>query len=710
MLNHQGNQDFVPIDRLVSEPCTLHLPQIAEPVSVQKFLDRIMQYQVDPAQVGRQICQIIATNSDREILLLQIANTLGVALQAEWCLVTAVTDNQVATPHGCWQSRSDRPDSSDIVADLAKTPEFSQTTILNSPLISPILAKVLAEGELAGISDIQDSPVANVPNSLMAPLPFRAILVAPVRFGAAINGIIMLGKLQPYEWSAADRQQLELVSDSISIAISQIHKTQEITTLNQHLQQQAKYQNLLRRVASSIDTSSEIEQILQRIIENTAHTLEVDRGKILLLKYTDPLFQTRSPNQTPRAKVELVCETPQRKRPTTRTKNKYFWISESSLFDRAFNNAPQSLALADTGEFIHKEHPKATEILNLEGTRSLLMLPLLGASGHGTVLGFLVLQHSEPRTWEQEELEVVESVAAQITTAIIQTQTLKQIQALVEDRTSQLQRSLEVQAILYEQTRRQVEQLRRLNQLKDEFVATMSDALRNPLASMKLAIQMLKTANLIPKHQSYLEILETECIRETALINDLLALQELEARLTPFPVAEIKLERLIQDVVQEFDRQLLDNRRLADRGLTLKVDLPNPSPCLETHSESLKRVLLELLTNAGTFSVAGTAVVLDVSQAAGYIVLSVSNFGRGIFDVDLPHIFEKFRRGTGVTEQGIVGTGLGLALVKCLVQHLNGTIDVSSSPSDSSEANDLWRTCFTLTLPQFQEEISHLEE
>jgi signal transduction histidine kinase len=705
MLNYQGNQDFMPIERTVSESCTLHLPKTTEQVSVQKFLDRIMQYQVDPAQVGRQICQIIATNSDREQLLSQIANTLGTAYQADCCLVAAVTEQKVGIPHGCWQSKSDRANSSAIIADSTQKTEFSATIILNSPLTSPLLSQVLADGKVAGICDIQDCPAANLS---IFPLPFRAILAAPVRFGGAINGIIIVGQSQPYQWSAADRESLEAVSDSIAIAISQIQKTEEITTLNQQLQQQAKYQNLLRNVASSIDTSSEIEQILQQIIENTARTLEVDRGKILLLKYKDPLFQTRSPNQTPKAKVELICETPLRRRPIARTRNK-FWISESSLFDRAFNNAPQSLALADTGEFIHKEHPKATEILNLEGTRSLLMVPLLSASGHGIVLGFLVLQHSKPHTWGPEELEVVESVAAQVTTAIIQqTQTLKQIQAIVEDRTSQLQRNMEVQ--LYEQTRKQVEQLRRLNQLKDEFVATMSDALRNPLATMKLAIWMLRNTQPTPEIQAnYLETLERECMREIALVNAVLALQELESRQASFPVVEINLERLIHDVVQEFDRNLADNRNLADRGLTLTVDLPNPSPRLETHPESLKRVLLELLTNAGTFSVADTAVVLEVSQTAGYIVLSVSNFGRGISDADLPHIFENFRRGTGVTEQGIVGTGLGLALVKRFVQHLNGTIDVSSSPLDNSETAELWRTCFTLTLPQFQEQLSSVE-
>jgi signal transduction histidine kinase len=263
---------------------------------------------------------------------------------------------------------------------------------------------------------------------------------------------------------------------------------------------------------------------------------------------------------------------------------------------------------------------------------------------------------------------------------------------------------MDVQAKLYEQTRRQVEQLRRLNQLRDEFVATMSHELRHPLTKMKIAIEMLKRAEPTPERQAtYLEILEAQCIQENDLIDDVLKLQELESGQTPLLVAEINLRHLIQNAAQEFEL------KWADKGKTLTLELPRRNPRLGTDPESLKRALLELLTNAGKFSAAGTAVVLEVSQTAGHIVLKVSNFGCGISAEDLPHIFEKFRRGTGVTKKGIAGTGLGLALVKCLVQHLNGTIDVSSSPSPSAETAELWRTCFTVTLPQFQEAISNLE-
>ena len=742
MIDRQGNQDFTPIDRSPSESCTLHLPQIAEPVSVEKFLDRLMQYQVDPALLGRQIYQILATSFDREILLLQIANTLGVACGADFCLVAAVADQKVVNPNACWQNKSDRPNAADKAADSTQTPEYSQSTRLKSPSISlehPVFANVLADGEIVAISDYLDNPAASSPNSPVTPLPWRAILAGPARFGGAVNGMMIVGKSEPHQWSAADRQRLEAASDAIGIAISHIQKTQEIATLNEQLQRQAKYKNLLGSVAAAIDTSSEVDQILQRVIENTVDTLEVDRGQILLLKYTDPLLKTSSPNQTPTAKVELVCESALKKdankqtieqsdagkkNSTGKTKNKEktanskskipnskpnnspaFWLSESSLCDRAFHSAPKPLALADAGELIGKEPEGVTEILKLQGIRAGVLVPLMGGRCQETVLGFLVLQHSEPRAWSPEELEVLESVSAQASRAIIQTQTLKEAQTLVEDRTAQLQQSLDVQGKLYEQSANQLEQLRKLKLIKDEFLSTLSHELRTPLTIMKLAILMLKQAEQPSASRvKYLDILEQQCSKETALVNDLLALKQFEPQQVPISLIKIDLKRLIQDLAGDFEK------KWADKGLTLKVELSKFAPCLETDPDSLKRVLLELLTNAGKYSASGTSVVLDVSEAGGSIVLSVSNFGPGISAGDLPYIFDKFRRGTGITDQAIAGTGLGLALVKCLVQHLNGTIDVSSCPAESSEADELWRTSFTLTLPQFPAELSNLEE
>lgn len=735
MTNYQGSQDFEPIDRSPSESCTLHLEQITEPRSIQKFLDRIMQYQVDPAQIGRQICQIIATNSDGEMLLLQIANTLGTACQADYCLVTAVTDNQIAIPNTGWVILGDRPNST-VVSDF--TTGLTQTAKFNSPLSSiehPFFLNLLADGEMVAIADIQDCETTNAPNSPALSLPFRAILASPVRFGGAINGMIILGKLQPHEWSATSRQSLELVSGAIGSAISHIQKNQQITNLNQQLQRQAKYKNLLSNVVKQLNTNSEIDLILQQVIETTANTLEVDQAQILLLKYTEPLWKTRSPNQTPKARITSICTYQKKKdraksaieqseasqeiftsqtknkNKTTNSKSKFtnsksnnppdIWISQSSLFQSAFNSAPESFALTDADEVIIKEQQHVVKLLKLQDSRALVIVPLLNAREQKTILGFLVLQQSEPRTWQPEELEVLELIAALVSTAMLQTQTFKEMQALVEDRTAQLQQSLDIQGELYEQSANQLEQLRKWKQIKDEFLDAVNHELRTPLTIMKLAIVMLKKPEQPATSQAkYLDILEQKCSQEIALIEDLMALKQLETQQLPICPLQINLQHLIQDLVRDFEQ------KPEHQTLTLKVKLRKSLPPLESDRDSLKRILLELLTNAGKYSASGTVVVLEVSAGvAGQIVVSVSNCGRGISAADLPHIWENFRRGTGITGEVIPGMGLGLALVRCLVKHLNGSIDVYSCPSEGSEGDELCRTSFTLTLPQFPREL-----
>jgi signal transduction histidine kinase len=213
---------------------------------------------------------------------------------------------------------------------------------------------------------------------------------------------------------------------------------------------------------------------------------------------------------------------------------------------------------------------------------------------------------------------------------------------------------------------------------------------------MSLAIRMLRQPTLpSQRREKYLEILEQQCNREIELINDLLDLQRLESDQSQIQPQKIDLMLLINELAQSFEQ------KWADKRLTLTVESPERSLILNTDPDSLNRILLELLTNAGKYSDPDTTVCLkiahQVQQSVNQVVLTLSNTGPGISPTDLAHIFEKFRRGQGVTQQAVQGTGLGLALVKCLVHNLNGTIDVESCPSENSQT---FLTSFTLTLPK----------
>jgi signal transduction histidine kinase len=270
-------------------------------------------------------------------------------------------------------------------------------------------------------------------------------------------------------------------------------------------------------------------------------------------------------------------------------------------------------------------------------------------------------------------------------------QTLRQAQTLADERTAQLQSSQGLLTKLQAAGRRRVEQLDEANRLKDEFISTISHELRTPLTSMSLAIKMLRQPGIdLDRQTRYLDILQQQCAQEINLINDLLTIQQLETKQGGDAREDrqlIILESLLQPILENF------RQTWANKNLQLQVSLP-ASCQWYSDGESLTRILQELLTNAGKYAHPDTTVDLKAELKSGNIVISISDQGKLIYAADLPYIFQKFRRGKDVTQQAVPGTGLGLALVKSLVQHLQGEVSVTSSG-----AEPLASTCFQVSFP-----------
>jgi signal transduction histidine kinase len=275
-------------------------------------------------------------------------------------------------------------------------------------------------------------------------------------------------------------------------------------------------------------------------------------------------------------------------------------------------------------------------------------------------------------------------------------QSMRQIQAIADERTAQLQSSQNLLSKLQEANRRRIKQLDENNRLKDEFISTISHELRTPLTSMSLAIRMLRQPSIDEaKRLRYLDILEQQCTQEVNLINDILTLQQLESKQLNTDQQLVNLPELVQPLAEQFQATW------AGKQLQLEVELPD-NFCWQTEPAIIQRILQELLTNAGKFSHPQTTVQLQVTvekmikgrSPDRQLQIKVINQGRLISAEEQAYIFAKFRRGQGVTQQAIAGTGLGLALVKSLVQHLQGKISVSSQPLEQFAV-----TCFAVFLP-----------
>lgn len=248
----------------------------------------------------------------------------------------------------------------------------------------------------------------------------------------------------------------------------------------------------------------------------------------------------------------------------------------------------------------------------------------------------------------------------------------------------------------------QMAELQRLNQLKEDFLSTVSHEMRTPIANIEMVIQMLEVT-LDQQNQSgefisdanqmahYLQILREQCNQELSLVNDLLELQQVEAGAYPLEQTAIDLMHWIPHLIEVFQQ-----RANADQQ-HLQVILPAHLPVLVTDLAILTRICTELLTNAckytppkGTITVSVEVVRCEQSrenqeyakenkeftQAANsqFLQIKISNTGVEVPADELSRIFDKFYRILSSKFRGQDGTGLGLALIKRLTSHLGGSI------------------------------------
>jgi signal transduction histidine kinase len=653
---------------------------------LQTYKVKLMQHQEETAhQLVQKINQIIANTSATALMLQDIAQLLGTAFEVDCCClvsVTGETSEEATTMNWCADQYLGLPHPEEM---------FSMEQLL---MHSPVLQCAAEPLTIEDISIIQKSLVIGCQ---YLPLPIKAVLAIPTRFSGNNNGVISLIKFQPYDWSESEKQLLKEVESACAIAFSQVAQAKLITHQQQYLQKGDQYQSLIKQLTLLSRSNLELNQMLQLVIASTAESLQADRGLLILLKYTDPLFRTQGKKQIPKAKARVVGEWAKATQISRTTKpetldQQSFLVSECGLCQRPFIDSGKAVIFDNYTE--QNDTPVAAPLFAIEQLPAVLLVPL---ESQGKILGFLVLQQATTRSWQAAELNLVEMVCAQVSNAIIQSQTLRQVQTLVDERTAKLQSSLELQAKLHERTRQYVEQLRKLNELKDEFLSNMSDRLRYPLTNMLMSIRNLRLPGIAPERQiRYMDILEQECTKEINLINDLLTLQKLESPHEAPQLESIDLNTRIQDITVAFEK------KLAEKGLKISVDLPEESLKLQTELESFDRILQELLTNACKYSQHDTNVHLEavhrVDQQIDQVIIKVTNTGHAISQEEATYIFDKFRRGKG---RWTPGTGLGLALVKSLVQHLNGAIAVESLPISDSEQSEI---CFTLTLPQFSDE------
>jgi two-component system phosphate regulon sensor histidine kinase PhoR len=207
-----------------------------------------------------------------------------------------------------------------------------------------------------------------------------------------------------------------------------------------------------------------------------------------------------------------------------------------------------------------------------------------------------------------------------------------------------------------------------------EFVADVSHELRTPIAALRMYNE-LQTEGAVDEatRREFLERSTEQIGRLEWLSTNLLDLSRIDAGIFPLDMREGDLRDPVQAVVQALSEVALE------RGVALDSVVPSDAVELRFDRERIIQLLTNLIGNALKFTPSAGAVSVQLVDGAPEVVIEVRDTGPGIPPDELPHIFERFYRGTNTGEARASGSGLGLAIVRSIVEMHGGEIDVESA-------------------------------
>ncbi|MGG6297468.1 ATP-binding protein [Leptolyngbya sp. AN02str] len=478
-----------------------------------------------------------------------------------------------------------------------------------------------------------------------------AWLMIPLWVDDGLWGILGLRHAgRPYLWQSTEIELGSILANQLAIAIQRSELYAQVQHLNINLERQVRartaelqlaydFEATLKRITDRVRDSLDEHQILQTAVQELALGMGV-------LCCNAALFDLERD-------ISTICY-----EYTTELAPSKGRVSSMSAF-------PEIYAPLMRGEYFQfcstLYHPQRDRV-------AMLVCPIRDDQG---VMGDLWLISPSFHAFNHQDIRLVQQVANQCAIALRQ-------------------------ARLYEAAQAQVQELARLNQLKDDFLSTVSHELRTPMSNIKIATQMLEmafeqlqTSTQLPAIRldikRYLRILRDEGQREITLINDLLDLSRLDADVEPLWLTSLQLSDWIPAIAEVF------GDRLQSRQQQLHLVVPPVLPLLTTDLSYLERILSELLTNASKYTPSQGDITIAAHALPSGIEIRISNTGSEVPATERDRIFEKFYRIPSSDPWKHEGTGLGLALVKKMVEQLQGRIWVESSPGE---------TTFVVQLPQ----------
>lgn len=491
--------------------------------------------------------------------------------------------------------------------------------------------RLYQQGEIEVVEDVSDSTLSSCYASFLDGIGVKAYIAIPIPRGEIQWGTLIVQNYRASRsWHFRELSLLHSLAEQLSVAVQHAeihhHVEQLVEERTAELTQALKFQSLLQKITNRLLNSLDEDQIIRDIVDGLGAALDVyccDIGfydlehSITKIQYeynkamTPAIGHVISMHEFPHIYPQLL-------------RKQHVQICWPALRERWHD-------LTDPRQHLDGERLES------------LTCPIWDEQG---VLGDIWLFRSVNRAFSSIEIDLVKQLANQCAIALRQSR-------------------------LYQASQKQVQELERLNQMKEEFVATVSHELRTPLASLRMALKLMDTATTEEKQQQYHTLATQECEREIRLVNDLLSLQQLTSGQCELQYQPLDLLEWIKPLCIPFEERALT------QGQRFRICGPASMQTLYTDPSHLERVIRELLHNACKYTPEGGEISLELGLNGDRLEIEISNTGE-LEEEELTKIFERFYRISQVDRWKHGGTGLGLALVKELVEHMRGSINASS--------------------------------
>jgi PAS domain S-box-containing protein len=629
----------------------------------------------------KRIEQAAQQQRDRERLVWKITQNIRCSLDLETILQTTVSEVREFLQTDRVLIYRFEPDWSGIVAvESVISPELSLLgSMVRDPCFEAGYSRLYQQGRFQAISDLATANLPDCYRDFLQILGIKAVLIVPIIREQKLWGLLIAHHCRaPHQWQPIEIDLLQQLASQVGIAIQQSGLYQQLQSLNSNLEHQVQirtaqvqqaldFEARLQRITDKVRDSLDETQILQTAVQELALGLGVECCDTALYnaeKTTSTIF------------CDYIVLMPSARGSTL----------EMSIFPEAYRQLLQGQYMQFCPMF-----PSATR--PVWDQTAILACPIMDKQ---EVMGDLWLFKEKEQAFNDLEVRLVQQVANHCAIALRQ-------------------------ARLYRTAQAQVEELERLNQLKDDFLSTVSHELRTPMSNIKMAIQMLeivlRQAGILDttatKAANYFQILQDECHRETTLINDLLKLSRLEAGSEPLNLTPIDLKIWLPHIAEVFES------RIHNQQQQLQLLISSDLPPLVTDLAYLERVVMELLNNACKYTPAGEIITLSAClgcrskeiasrEIAAWqddrilstlppshcftnpaphsppIQISVTNTGTEIPEQERDRVFDKFYRIPNNDPWKHGGTGLGLALVKKILEHLHARIWIETASGATS--------------------------